>query len=56
VPLKTRRALTRIGHDVQPETTFASEFGSGDIIAVDPDTGALWAGSDPRKDGCAAGF
>ncbi len=40
----------------RPRPTFAPGFGSGDIIAVDPETGALWGGSDPRKDGCAVGY
>jgi gamma-glutamyltranspeptidase/glutathione hydrolase len=56
VPLKTRKALAAKGHDVQPETTFAPGFGSGDVIARDPETGVLWGASDPRKDGCAVGF
>jgi gamma-glutamyltranspeptidase/glutathione hydrolase len=56
VPSKTRKALAAMGHDVQREPTFLRDFGSGDIIAVDPATGALWGGSDPRKDGCALGF
>jgi gamma-glutamyltranspeptidase/glutathione hydrolase len=56
VPLKTRKALAAMGHDVKPQTTFSPVFGSGDIIAVDPDTGVLWGGSDPRKDGCTVGF
>ncbi len=56
VPLKTRRALAAMGHVVQPEPLFAPGFGSGDIIAVDPERGVLCGGSDPRKDGCAVGF
>jgi gamma-glutamyltranspeptidase/glutathione hydrolase len=56
VPLRTRQALAALGHEVQPETTFAPGFGSGDIIAVDPESGALWGASDPRKDGCAVGY
>jgi gamma-glutamyltranspeptidase/glutathione hydrolase len=56
VPLKTRKALAAMGHDIQPEPTFAPLFGSGDVIAVDPETGVLWGGSDPRKDGYAVGF
>ena len=56
VPLKTRKALAAMGHDVLSETTFAPMFGSGDIVAVDPETSVLWGGSDPRKDGCAVGF
>jgi hypothetical protein len=28
-------------------------FGRGQIIRRDPASGVLWAGSDPRVDGCA---
>ena len=56
VPLKTRRALVTLGHDVRPEPTFAPGFGGGQIIAVDQETGVLSGGSDPRRDGCAVGF
>ncbi len=56
VPLKTRKALAAMGHEVRPETTFAPGFGSGDIIAYDAETGVMWGASDPRKDGCAVGF
>ncbi len=56
VPLKTRRALAAMGHDVRPETTFSPGFGGGQAIVVDPETDVLWGGSDPRKDGCAVGF
>ena len=56
VPLKTRKALAAIGHDLRPETTFSPGFGAGDIIAVDQQSGALWGAADPRKDGCAVGF
>jgi len=31
-------------------------FGRGQIIRRDPQSGVLWAGSDPRADGCAMGF
>lgn len=56
VPLKTRRALAALGHEVAPEPTFSPGFGGGQVIAVDPESGALWGGSDPRRDGCAIGF
>jgi gamma-glutamyltranspeptidase/glutathione hydrolase len=56
VPLKTRKTLAAIGHEVLPETIFSPGFGSGDIIAVNPDTGVMWGASDPRKDGGAVGF
>jgi gamma-glutamyltranspeptidase/glutathione hydrolase len=56
VPLKTRKALAAMGHAVRPETNFSPEFGGGQVIAVDPESGVLWGGSEPRKDGCAVGF
>jgi gamma-glutamyltranspeptidase/glutathione hydrolase len=56
VPLKTRRALAAMGHQVTAEPTFTPGFGSGDVIARDAETGVLWGASDPRKDGCAVGF
>jgi gamma-glutamyltranspeptidase/glutathione hydrolase len=56
VPIATRRALAALGHQVKPEPTFSPSFGGGQIIAVEPDTGVLWGGSDPRKDGCAVGY
>jgi gamma-glutamyltranspeptidase/glutathione hydrolase len=56
VPSRTRNALAAMGHDVQRKPTFSPEFGGGQVIAVDPETGVLWGGSEPRKDGCAVGF
>jgi gamma-glutamyltranspeptidase/glutathione hydrolase len=56
VPFKTREALVAMGHELKVEPLFAPGFGSGDVIAVDPETGVLSGGSDPRKDGCAVGY
>ncbi|GAB4573672.1 MAG: gamma-glutamyltransferase [Anaerolineae bacterium] len=45
------------GHHVLPVTgDDRAIFGGGQIILRDPRTGALWGGSDPRKDGCAVAF
>lgn len=50
----TRLEMQSRGHKlVQADT---DEFGGGQIILLDPETGALAAGSDPRKDGCAIGY
>jgi gamma-glutamyltranspeptidase/glutathione hydrolase len=56
VPAATRKALAQIGHQVIRERTFAPWFGGGQVIAADPETGVLWGGSEPRKDGCAVGY
>ena len=31
-------------------------MGGGQIIRRHPESGVLWAGSEPRKDGCAVGY
>jgi gamma-glutamyltranspeptidase/glutathione hydrolase len=46
------RALAALGHEIIP----ANGFGGGQMIVIDPDSGALLGGSDPRKDGCAIGY
>jgi gamma-glutamyltranspeptidase/glutathione hydrolase len=56
VPKKTRKALAAMGHDVRRKPTFELEFGGGQVIAINPESGVLWGGSDPRRDGCALGF
>jgi gamma-glutamyltranspeptidase / glutathione hydrolase len=46
--------LTRRGHQVvggNPES-----FGGAHMILIDPESGALVGGSDPRKGGCALGY
>ncbi|MBI4672257.1 MAG: gamma-glutamyltransferase [Chloroflexi bacterium] len=50
----SRVALTARGHKLVESE--ADEFGGGQIILLDPETGALAAGSDSRKDGAAVGY
>lgn len=49
----TRVGLRALGHEVA-ET--AEPFGGGQAIWIDWDKGTLTGGSDPRKDGMAAGY
>lgn len=49
-----REDLSRRGHQIvagNPES-----FGGAHVIVIDPETGVLVGGSDPRKGGCALGF
>jgi gamma-glutamyltranspeptidase/glutathione hydrolase len=48
-----RRDLARRGHRI---VAVEELLGGGQIIRIDPVTGVLSGGSDPRKDGFAAGF
>lgn len=48
-----KRDLARRGHRI---VAAEEPLGGGQIIRIDPRTGLLSGGSDPRKDGFAAGF
>lgn len=60
IPVEAMRLLAEMGHPLAGGSTpglVASYnraiFGRGQIILRDPFRGILWAGSDPRADGCA---
>ena len=49
--------LQSLGHQLQMIRGHARVgMGGGQVIQRNPESGALWAGSEPRKDGCAVGF
>ncbi len=57
IPVKTMAKLAEMGHKVQPISgRMRAIFGAGQIIRRDPDTGVLYGGSEPRKDGLIAGY
>ena len=53
VPAETRAALAGRGHQVNPIADWSWVVGGGQGIARDPESGALMAGGDPRRDGYA---
>jgi gamma-glutamyltranspeptidase/glutathione hydrolase len=53
LPSATVAGLIRRGHAVN---VAAAPQGGGQIIRIDPESGVLAGGSDPRKDGCALGY
>jgi gamma-glutamyltranspeptidase/glutathione hydrolase len=53
IPDEVLRELTRRGHSVK---TVKTNGGGYQGILIDPRTNVLHGGSEPRKDGCAAGY
>jgi gamma-glutamyltranspeptidase/glutathione hydrolase len=53
IPAASIDGLKNLGHQVRPA---ASPIGGSQAIMIDRDHGVLIAGSDPRKDGHAAGY
>ncbi len=56
VPESVREELEDRGHDVQVIDDWSWLVGGGQGILVDPDTGVLMGGADPRRDGYAMGW
>lgn len=57
IPIRTMARLAELGHRVRPVSGQGRlMFGGGQIIRRDPHSGALFGGSDPRKDGLVAAF
>lgn len=57
IPLKTMAHLAALGHRIQPMSGInRAHFGGGQIIRWNADSGVLFGGSDPRKDGLVAAF
>ncbi|HUG13387.1 MAG TPA: gamma-glutamyltransferase, partial [Thermomicrobiales bacterium] len=48
--------LRRRGHDVQILEPWTPFVGGGQGLMIDPDSGAFWAGADPRRDGYALAY
>jgi len=53
IPEATRQGLAQRGHDVNVIDDWSWVVGGGQGIARDPESGALMAGADPRRDGYA---
>ncbi|GAB4465996.1 MAG: gamma-glutamyltransferase [Anaerolineae bacterium] len=57
IPVSAMARLAALGHTVRPVSGQGRGlFGSGQIIRRDAETGVLFGGSDPRKDGLVAAY
>ncbi|MBT4137709.1 MAG: gamma-glutamyltransferase [Candidatus Latescibacteria bacterium] len=56
VPDAVLKALEKRGHDIKRLPDWSPICGGAQGIVVDPDTGAMMGGADPRRDGYAIGI
>jgi gamma-glutamyltranspeptidase/glutathione hydrolase len=56
VPQDVRSELERRGHQVLTLDAWSPAVGGGHGVLIDPETGALSGGADPRRDGYATGW
>jgi len=57
IPVSTMARLAELGHQIRPVSGRGRGiFGDGQIIRRDSETGVLFGGADPRKDGLVAAF
>jgi gamma-glutamyltranspeptidase/glutathione hydrolase len=56
IPAAVRAALVEKGHKLQLKKDFDLYFGGAQGILIDPATGAMRGGADPRRDGKAIGY
>lgn len=56
VPDAVRDELAARGHEVTTMGWWNGTFGRGQVVAIDAESGAILAGSEPRSDGCAVGW
>lgn len=56
IPAEVRAALAARGHAVDPQPEWSALFGGAQGITVDPESGGLAGGADPRRDGYAIGW
>ncbi len=56
VPMDVRAELERRGHEVRAIDGWSATFGGAQVILVDPRTGVLRAGADPRREGYALAY
>ncbi len=56
VPEAVQGGLKALGHELNVIPEWSALVGGGQGIVVDPDTGALGGGADPRRDGYAMGW
>lgn len=56
VPAETQDALKKLGYSLKVQGDYDLFFGGAQAIIIDPVTGKLYGGADPRRDGAVVGY
>jgi len=56
IPKDVQQALINKGHKLSVRKDFDLYFGGAQGVMIDPKTGTLFGGADPRRDGFAIGY
>jgi gamma-glutamyltranspeptidase/glutathione hydrolase len=56
IPAESLDGLRARGHDLHVLEDWTAQVGGGHGVAIDPDSGLLTGGADPRRDGSAVGW
>jgi gamma-glutamyltranspeptidase/glutathione hydrolase len=56
IPPASMQALKQMGYDLRPAGAFTAAVGGMQAVVIDPDTGTMTAGADPRRTGYAVGW
>lgn len=56
IPAEVRQTLKDRGHDLKVAPEWTDQMGHAHMILINPDTGELQGGCDPRSDGAAIGI
>jgi gamma-glutamyltranspeptidase/glutathione hydrolase len=56
ISIEVRAALTARGHGIRDLPEWSWVVGGGQGVFVDPESGTLMGGADPRRDGYAMGW
>ncbi|MBW1691153.1 MAG: gamma-glutamyltransferase [Deltaproteobacteria bacterium] len=56
VPEEVRKKLEEMGHKIVVKEAYSTRFASMQAIMIDPESGLMFAGSEPRTHGGARGY
>jgi gamma-glutamyltranspeptidase/glutathione hydrolase len=56
IPAESREGLRARGHDLNVLDDWTAQVGGGHGVAIDPESGVMTGGADPRRDGAAIGW